>query len=99
MSFALKDSTSKATLYEVISKIVPHDILEQKHIDDTLAWIESGAPIFRITKPDIPNNIWYLILSSLMKKFKKSCSLIIKKLVFGYPREDTLRSMKILKRR
>jgi len=64
MSFALKDNASKTTLYDVISKIVPHDILEQEHIDDTLAWIESGAPIFRITKPDIPNKhlVSYFVL-------------------------------------
>ncbi|MES2252865.1 MAG: NUDIX hydrolase [Pseudomonadota bacterium] len=39
----------------LITNITPFDALEQEHINDTLAWIESGAPLFRIKKPDVPN--------------------------------------------
>ncbi len=42
-------------IHTVISNITPFDALEQEHINDSLQWIESGAPIFRIKKPDVPN--------------------------------------------
>gem|GEM_PF-3456765 len=34
---------------------IPYDDVEQKHIHDTCRWIESGEPIFRVQKPDVPN--------------------------------------------
>ncbi len=37
-----------------IDGIQPLDALERLHIANTLAWIDSGAPLFRIQKPDIP---------------------------------------------
>ena len=42
-------------IHHIISAITPYDDVEQKHINDTCLWIESGAPIFRIQKPDVPN--------------------------------------------
>ena len=39
---------------QIISQIQPIDPLEQEHKADTLSWIASGAPIFRVQKPDIP---------------------------------------------
>lgn len=30
------------------------DTIEEKHIEDTLNWIDSGADLFRIKKPDVP---------------------------------------------
>lgn len=64
ISAALKNSTSQAALYDLISQIIPHDVLEQEHIEDTLAWIKSGAPLFRIAKPDVPNKhlVCYFVL-------------------------------------
>ena len=38
----------------IISGIIPFDDIESQHIQETLAWIHSGAPIFRLQKPDIP---------------------------------------------
>ena len=38
----------------IVSKIKPFDPLEQNHIEQTLAWINSGAPLFRTQKPDVP---------------------------------------------
>ena len=38
----------------LIQSIVPYDALEQAHIDDTLAWVASGAPLYRIARPAIP---------------------------------------------
>jgi 8-oxo-dGTP diphosphatase len=44
--------------------ITPHDDLETQHIQETLLWIESGAPLFRVQKPDIPNKhlVSYFVL-------------------------------------
>lgn len=49
---------------DIISNITPYDALEQQHIADTIAWINSGVPIFRIAKPDIPNKhlVSYFVL-------------------------------------
>lgn len=43
------------TIIDIVSGIIPLDNLEQEHITDTLAWITSGAPLYRIQKPDVPN--------------------------------------------
>lgn len=37
-----------------VEAITPLDTLEQKHAEDTVRWIKSGANIFRIEKPDKP---------------------------------------------
>jgi 8-oxo-dGTP diphosphatase len=39
---------------EEISSITPIDALEQSDIDATLAWIDSGAQLFRLAKPATP---------------------------------------------
>lgn len=39
---------------QAVEGIAPFDKKEQSHIDDILAWIDSGAGLFRIKKPDIP---------------------------------------------
>lgn len=51
-------------IYDIISVIKPWDVLEKKHIRDALAWIRSGKPLFRISKPDIPNKhlVSYFVL-------------------------------------
>lgn len=46
--------TIRNTIKDLIQNIIPCDELEQQHIAQTLLWIQSGAPIFRIQKPDIP---------------------------------------------
>ena len=59
MNNALKDFILKT-----ISEITPFDSLEQEHIQETKSWIESGASIFRIKKPDVPNKhlVSYFVL-------------------------------------
>ncbi|HQS84698.1 MAG: NUDIX hydrolase [Alphaproteobacteria bacterium 16-39-46] len=59
MNNAIKD-----LILKTISEIVPFDSLEQEHILETKSWIESGAPIFRIKKPDVPNKhlVSYFVL-------------------------------------
>jgi len=37
-----------------IASITPIDALEQSHVDDTLAWIDSGAQLFRLAQPATP---------------------------------------------
>lgn len=39
---------------EIVRSIQPIDQLEQAHIDYTLAWIDSGAPLCRTQKPATP---------------------------------------------
>lgn len=38
-----------------MASILPVDLLEKEHLDFVKAWIASGAEIFRIEKPDVPN--------------------------------------------
>ena len=37
-----------------IASIRPLDSLEQEHLRDALAWVDSGAPLFRVAKPATP---------------------------------------------
>lgn len=49
---------------EIVKGLEAFDSPEEAHINDTIAWIESGAPIFRITKPDTPDKhlVAYFVL-------------------------------------
>lgn len=44
----------RTTLSQLVRSIQPLDDLEASHISQTLGWIESGAPLFRIQKPATP---------------------------------------------
>src|SRR5436305_14277430 len=44
----------RTTIATLVQNIRAHDALEQEHIDATLAWIASGAPLFRVEKPAVP---------------------------------------------
>lgn len=37
-----------------LQNIVPHDHMEQLHINDTMSWLQGSNNIFRIAKPDNP---------------------------------------------
>jgi len=37
-----------------LSEIQPHDATEQEHLSNAIAWVESGAPLFRVAKPAVP---------------------------------------------
>ena len=39
---------------ELIRAVPPHDSCEEAHQSQILDWIASGAPLFRIRKPDVP---------------------------------------------
>lgn len=47
-------SSSQFQLKDLLYSLVPFDAMEKKHIQETLKWIQSGAPLYRIKKPDIP---------------------------------------------
>lgn len=49
-----RTNTINQTIEAIILSIVPYDGLEQQHINETLAWIRSGVPLFRIEKPAMP---------------------------------------------
>lgn len=44
----------RAQLTELLHSITPHDVLEREHLDATLAWIASGAPLYRLAHADDP---------------------------------------------
>jgi 8-oxo-dGTP pyrophosphatase MutT (NUDIX family) len=41
-------------LQDILLKLKPWDSIEASHIEETLKWVQSGAEIYRIKKPDIP---------------------------------------------
>jgi 8-oxo-dGTP pyrophosphatase MutT (NUDIX family) len=46
--------TLRERIEEIISALVPFDGIEKDHKEEVLAWIQSGAPLFRVEKPAIP---------------------------------------------
>jgi 8-oxo-dGTP diphosphatase len=63
-NIALRHSSIRENIHHLIRAIIPYDDVEQEHINDTRLWIESGAPIFRVQKPDVPNKhlVSYFVL-------------------------------------
>lgn len=47
-------SAIKTIIRDEIGHIQPYDQLETDHIKDAIDWIDSGADLFRIKKPDVP---------------------------------------------
>jgi 8-oxo-dGTP pyrophosphatase MutT (NUDIX family) len=47
-------TSAQQTVLDTVNAIQPFDNVEQVQKDDVLAWINSGAPLFRIAKPDNP---------------------------------------------
>lgn len=67
----LERPLSVKIVYDIVAGIKSFDDLEARHIADTLSWIESGVPIFRIEKPDVPNKhlvSYFILLDELEKK-------------------------------
>ncbi|MFD8263621.1 hypothetical protein ACFV19_33090 [Streptomyces griseoluteus] len=48
------DDQPRARLLELVSAIQPWDDLERTHLEIATQWIASGAPIYRVGKPDVP---------------------------------------------
>ncbi len=60
----LNNTDVTSEILKIISSITPYDQLELEQISGTVEWINSGAPLFRIKKPDIPNKhlVSYFVL-------------------------------------
>ena len=54
----------RTIIRQEVADIAPFDDTEQEHIHDILQWIDSGADLFRIKKPDVPNKhlVSYFVL-------------------------------------
>src|SRR5688572_27558461 len=50
----MTSSPIRSLIQNEVEHITPYDDLEAGHIADAQAWINSGADLFRIQKPDIP---------------------------------------------
>jgi 8-oxo-dGTP pyrophosphatase MutT (NUDIX family) len=51
---AAPDDHPHARLLELVAAIEPWDDLERTHLKTATQWIASGAPIYRLRKPDVP---------------------------------------------
>jgi 8-oxo-dGTP pyrophosphatase MutT (NUDIX family) len=52
--FTACDDQPRARLVELIGAIEPWDELEHTHLKTATQWIHSGAPLYRVRKPDVP---------------------------------------------
>jgi len=48
------DDQPRARLLALVGAIEPWDDLEQTHLKTAMQWIASGAPVYRVRKPDVP---------------------------------------------
>ncbi len=65
------NSNARWVVEQAVAGISELNDLEKKHIEDSLAWIRSGAPIFRVAKPDIPKKhlvSYFVLLDRQAKK-------------------------------
>lgn len=51
----LKQQATAEMVCDIVSNISLFDAVGEAHIHDTLAWIKSDEPIFRIAKLNVPN--------------------------------------------
>lgn len=60
----------RSTIAALIRAIQPLDALEQDHLNTTLAWIASSAPLFRVAKPATPSQhlVSYFVLVDPTRK-------------------------------
>jgi 8-oxo-dGTP pyrophosphatase MutT (NUDIX family) len=57
----------RSELADLVHKIAPVDAVEERHRLDVLAWIASGAELYRYEKPDVPAKhlVAYIVLVDL----------------------------------
>lgn len=48
------DNQPRAHLLELVDAIEPWDDMEHSHLEAASQWIASGAPVYRMRKPDVP---------------------------------------------
>lgn len=67
------NNTARQAVRSIVQGIAPYDDLEQARISEVLVWVDSGAAIFRIAKPDVPN----IHLGCMFALFDKSTQKIL----------------------
>ena len=58
-------------IQDLICSLVPFDSIETQHIEFVKKWISSGAPLFRIQKPAVPDThlvSYFILIDSLTNK-------------------------------
>ena len=61
----------RRTVKKIVQSIKHLDTLELEHINDTINWLDSGAKIYRVKKPDIPQKhlvAYFVVLDERHKK-------------------------------
>ena len=48
------NEVARAEIRNEVASIAPFDEIEKQTKEETLAWIDSGAELFRVKKPDVP---------------------------------------------
>ncbi|MET9384795.1 NUDIX domain-containing protein [Streptomyces sp. NPDC002928] len=51
---SIGDARLRTQLVEMVDGIDPWDELERTHLETATEWISSGAPVYRMRKPDVP---------------------------------------------
>lgn len=66
---------SRSVIKNLITKIQPFDAIEFSHKQEILAWIDSGAPLFRLKSPDVPDKhlVSYFVI---VDEREKACLLV-----------------------
>ena len=49
-----EDAHARARIRDELTSIDPLDATEREHLADALAWVDSGAELFRLTRPSTP---------------------------------------------
>jgi 8-oxo-dGTP pyrophosphatase MutT (NUDIX family) len=70
MSIDQQAGTIRQEIQKEVKTLQPFDSLESQHREDVLGWIESGADLFRVRKPDIPPKhlVSYFVLVDPVQK-------------------------------
>lgn len=65
-----KIATTRNIIQKAIEVLQPFDTLESQHREDILTWINSGADLFRIKRPDVPRKhlVSYFVLIDPIQK-------------------------------
>lgn len=63
-------ATTRNIIQKAIEALQPFDTLESQHREDILTWINSGADLFRIKRPDVPRKhlVSYFVLIDPIQK-------------------------------
>ncbi|MGW0886454.1 DNA mismatch repair protein MutT, partial [Streptomyces sp. NPDC002671] len=52
--FTAPDEQPRGRLLQLVGAIEPWDELERTHLETATQWLASGAPVYRVRKPDVP---------------------------------------------